>query len=50
MDRCGHDAVLLIMAGQMLATSSGSDAQACLLKRTVCGLQMRSSEMTHTLS
>jgi len=50
MDRCGYDALLLIMAGQMLATSSGSDAQACLLQGTVCGLQMPSSEMTDTLS
>jgi hypothetical protein len=48
MDRCGYDAVLLIMAGQILATSSGSDALAYLLQRTVCGLQMPSSEMTDT--
>lgn len=26
MDKCGYDAVLLIMAGQMLATSSFADA------------------------
>ena len=50
MDRCGYDALLLIMAGQMLATSSGSDAPAYLLQRTVYGLQMPSSEMTDTLS
>ena len=49
LDTCGYESAPSIIAGQMLATSSDSDAQTCLLQRTVCGLQMSSSEMTDVL-
>lgn len=46
----GYGALLLIMAGQMLMTSSNPDTQACSLWLRMCVVQMPLSEMTSILS